>query len=121
MAKSDKLYKDSPKVERDGESGKMEVKTKAREEKATSENSDAGTQGAMENDAVPHYVRHAAERRDMNGRHEIEHGVHDAKTPGQPKKDMHDRHEKEFKEMHSRHEKELAKNYSEGKEYKNGK
>lgn len=102
--KSEKLYKDSPTTER-GEDGKMGVKKKAESAPVSDE---AGTDGVAPAMAMPPHVRHAAERRDMHGRHETQHSVHDMNGGKEDKKEMHGRHEKEMKDMHKRHEQDMG-------------
>lgn len=105
MSKGERMYKDSPTLKRDEESGKMGV-TKA--EKKASRVED-GTDGMAEHEeGLPAVARHVMERRDMHSRHEAEHAIHDHGKGGD-KEEMHTRHEKEHKEMHSRHEKEHGK------------
>ena len=86
MAKSDKLYAKSPKMERD-ENGDMEVKkasdTTGDEANAGEDGSNAEMQGSADQDA---------ERKSMHSRHEEE------------LKAMHKRHQKDVEEMHGRHE-----------------
>lgn len=88
MSKSNKLYKDSPKLERDDESGKVGIKKPT---KADGEN--IGTEG----DAIPGSEGdmpidvHQAERNEVGKKHV------------QELKDMHKRHDAEFEAMHKRH------------------
>ena len=99
MSKSDRLYKDSPKVERK-ESGDVGI---SRPSEATGE--DIGTDGSPlpgAGDGMPVAVEQ------MHDRHSKEMG------------DMHKRHETEQKDMHKRHSKELKKTMT-GKEDKEGK
>lgn len=92
MAKSDKLYKDSPKVEKD-ENGKPGVKKPSKADAV-----DMGTEGnplegagdGMPVETTPQgemHDRHAREMKDMHKRHEDEH------------KDMNKRHAKEQKKL----------------------
>lgn len=109
MARSDKLYKDSPTTERDEESGKVAVKKKKPEEKKA----DANKQGTVGDGEPMHagiepHARHAMERLAMHAKHENEHHAHDAGKHGD-KKEMHARHQKEMADMHKRHDKELTK------------
>lgn len=68
---SKKMYKDSPRAERDEESGKMKVKKSA--EKDTSRTAE-GVEGMPENDEVMKlHLKHSKERMDMFHRHEKEH------------------------------------------------
>lgn len=106
MAKSDKLYGDSPTLERDEESGKVEAKRPKRD-------------GAEEKgvEGMPPEARHRHERREMkhrhlnehmalHHRHEIEHAHHDEGKGGH-KGALHERHERELEELHSRHHKDV--------------
>ena len=103
MSRADKMYKDTPEMKRDEESGKMGV-TKA--EKKSAQVSD-GTDGMQQHEEMPPHVRHAHERRDMHHRHETEHMIHD-NGKGGSKEELHSRHEKEMKDMHKRHEKDSS-------------
>ena len=107
-SKSSKMYKDSPKLERD-EDGNLGV-TQRQEE---SDETQAGTEGM----AVG--VRQAHDRRDMHHRHEMEHMAlhhkherehmaHDIAKGGE-KHEMHKRHEEEHKAMTDRHHHEMKK------------
>lgn len=95
-SRGEKMYKDSPTLER-GEDGKMS-KTKKKE---TPEDASGK---AVEQDGSTH-ARHAMERGIMHHRHEMEHAAHDMK--GGDKKELHARHIKEMTDMHKRHEKEI--------------
>ena len=109
MSKADKMYKDSPKIEKD-EEGKLKVSKKSDAKEAVDGEEAAGEPGM---EGMKHEVRHAAERRalhhkhmkehmELHHKHEMEHAAHKG-----DKKEMHTRHEKEHKEMHGRHEKEM--------------
>lgn len=100
--KHEKFYKDSPKLERDDESGDMKV-SKGEKKSVDVQN---GTDGAQRDEAMPHHVRHAKERHDMHSRHEHEHSMYDHAGQGD-KHEMHERHHGEMKAMHKRHEKEV--------------
>lgn len=104
VAMHKKLYKDSPEMKRDDEDGKMKVKKQTPAEKSSSE-TNAGTDGIQAHEGLPPHVRHVHERRDMHGRHEMEHAVEDA-GKNSDKKKMHERHLEEIKAMYKRHEKE---------------
>lgn len=97
MSKHDKLYKDSPKIEKNDD-GKPGIKkpTPADAENMGTEGNDSPGAG----DGMPVQVE------EMHGRHEKE------------MKDMHARHEGEQKDMHKRHGKEIKKMHDgkEGKE-----
>ncbi len=109
---ADKMYGDSPKMERDEKSGNMAVKKKdkAMDKDKTGEAEDQGT-----GQTVPMEVRHSMERHEMHHAQEREHHMHDMGKNGD-KKEMHERHEKMMKDMHGRHEKEMG-----GKEKEMGK
>jgi len=99
---AEKMYGNSPKLERDEKSGDMAVKRKEKpEEKAEGED-----QGSAEG-GIPVTARHAMDRTEMHMKHAREHMMHDAGKHGD-KKEMHGRHEEEMKMMHKRHEKELG-------------
>lgn len=93
MAKSDKLYAKSPKIEKD-DKGKPGIK---KPEKA-----DAEDMGVSDNKTEMPVDVHEQERQSMHKRHEeelksLQEGHH--KAVG----DMNSRHEKDLKEMHKRH------------------
>lgn len=99
MARADKMYKDSPELGRDEESGKMKIKkTDSKIHREASE-AESGTAG------MPVHERHAMERREVHHRHETEHAMHGKGD----KKELHSRHEKERSDMVKRHEKEHGK------------
>lgn len=99
MAKSDKLYGESPKLERDDESGKVEVKKPAKAE--------AEAEG-QETEGMPAPARHAMDRMSMFMKHENEHAMSDYGKGGS-KAEMMARHTEEMKAMVKRHEKEGGK------------
>src|ERR1017187_8676058 len=101
MAKSDRLYKDSPKLER-GEDGDVGVK-----KPSEADGEDMGTSG--KEGEMPVAVHHSAERHELHHRHvhealalhrrhETEHATHKG-----DKKPLHKKHEAEHKELHDRH------------------
>lgn len=96
--KAKDMYKDSPTLERDEESGKMRQGKKKDEHPVI----DAGAE-----EGIPHAARHAMERLHMHAKHEQEHHAHDHGKHGD-KKEMHGRHQKEMSDMHKKHEKELG-------------
>lgn len=115
--RSERMYKDSPKMER-GDDGHVAVSKK----KVETEEKEAGADGAIRSDsseAMPAHVRHGMERRSMQERHETEHAVHDYAHDGDSKDEMHGRHAKEMNQMHKRHEKEAGE-HSSGKGEKTG-
>lgn len=98
--KAAKMYKDSPKMERSEETGKMDVKKKP----AHKDDVKSGTEGEVR-EGVPVHARHAMDRMALHHKHETEHYAHDQGDHGD-KKEMHGRHEKEMADMHKRHHKE---------------
>ena len=90
-SKSEKMYKDSPRVEKDAD-GKPEIRKGSKNERevgkepAESDKNDAG-EGGMPVQAKEMHDRHMSEMKDMHGRHEKEH------------KDMHKRHQAETTKM----------------------
>ena len=101
--RTERMYKDSPHMERDKESGSMKA-TKKPEMQHAKENS----KGMEEHEeGLPMVARHSMERSAMHARHETEHTIHDHTTPKKDKKEMHARHIKEHGDMLKRHEKEL--------------
>lgn len=96
---ADKMYGNSPKMERDGE-GKMGIKKSGKVDESNDEAEDQG-----DGEAVPMVARHAMDRLSMHHKHEHEHHAH----KDGDKKEMHKRHMEEMKAMHGRHEKEMGK------------
>lgn len=114
--RSEKMYKNSPKIERDEETGSLGI---TRGEKKSAEvNSGTDGQGVKEEgpEGIPPEARHAIERREVHNRHETEHMVHDHGKLN--KAEMHKRHQDEVKAMHKKHEKEHGKRDSGEKEIK---
>ena len=95
------MYGNSPKLERDEKSTKMEVK---KPEKKAPE----GAEGGEENAGIPVHERHIKERMDMHHKHQHEHYTHDHGKMPNDKKELHERHESEMKELHKKHERELG-------------
>lgn len=87
MAKSDKMYKKSPKIEKD-EKGKPTIKKPS---EADAEDMGLGKGGGEKGEGEMPIDVHEQERLDMAKRHVTE------------MKDMHKRHSEEFEKMHSRH------------------
>lgn len=118
---SEKLYGKSPKMERNEESGEMEVKKPENKAPEKNEEVDGGFDG------MPVDTRHAHERRETKHRHmhehmtthhkhEVEHSIQGEGHKGAIHErhakeihEMHKRHHEEVKTMHSRHEKEHGK------------
>lgn len=88
MAKSDKLYSKSPKIEKDGD-GKPGI-SKPKE-------ADAEDMGIGGDDTEGNQTQMPVQVEQMHKRHSTE------------IKDMHKRHQDETKDAHKRHEKELKK------------
>lgn len=101
--RTERMYKDSPSMERDEDSGKMDVKKKPDHAEAVKD----GTEGVVR-EGVPTHARHHMERMEMHHKHQHEHHAHDHGKHGE-KKEMHGRHQKEMSDMHKRHEKESGK------------
>lgn len=102
---ADKMYGNSPKLERE-EGGKMGVKRKgAEKEEDTAAAESEDRDGAGE--PLPVTVRHAMDRGHMHAKHETEHAMHDHGKHGN-KHEMHSRHMEEHKSMLKRHEKEMG-------------
>lgn len=102
-SRSEKMYGDSPKMERKDD-GKLAVK---KSEKKVAKESSGTADMATHEEGLPAAARHASERRDMYNRHETEHSVMDSGS-GSSKKEMAGRHVKELTDMHKRHESELS-------------
>lgn len=98
VSKHSKMYSDSPKMERDDETGKVVVKREKGEAKGGKK--EDMKEGAM-GDA---HARHAMDRLALHHKHENEHHAH----KGGEKHEMHERHHSEMKAMHRGHEKEMA-------------
>lgn len=94
MAKSDKMYKDGPKIERN-EEGKTVVKKGGKDEKKETAGEKKVVEGETQTDGIEQHI-----------------------------KDMHERHANELKDMHKRHEKEhksLMEKHGGGEEKKDDK
>ena len=111
MSRSEKMYKDSPKLER-GEDGNMGVKKPSpadAENMGTAGGAIPGTPGEMPVQAHQAHERremhhkHAHEHLQMHSRHELDHAGHKEGD----KSEMHKRHEEELKGMHEKHHKEM--------------
>ena len=78
--RSDKMYKDSPKIESDGEGKKKVVKGESAEGKKA-ERTDDGTEGVAihEKAAMEMHQKHSKERLDLHHKHEKEHHELNAK------------------------------------------
>jgi hypothetical protein len=100
---SEKMYGNSPKMERDEEDGKMKIKKSGKVDESNDEAEDQG-----DGEAVPMHARHHMERAEMHMKHQREHHMHDHAKHGD-KKEIRARHEEEMKMMHKRHEKESGK------------
>lgn len=96
MAKSDKMYKDTPSIKKDGD-GKAAIKKPSDADKENMGLSGSPLPDSGSNDGMPIQVG------EMHDRHQKE------------MKDTHKRHEEEIKDMHKRHMKEHSKVASEGK------
>lgn len=101
-SRSEKMYRDSPAMERDEESGKVGIKKPAKKEAESSlgDGEPINVHQASERREMAH--RHSSERLTMHHRHEMEHGMHKGDAA-----EMHGRHEAELAEMHGRHEKDM--------------
>lgn len=96
-ARSDRMYKNSPKIGKD-ENGKAKLtKGDGKEQEASP--------AAAESDSSPAHARHAIDRMALHGKHEQEHFAHDHGKAG-AKAELHKRHLKEVSDMMKRHEKE---------------
>lgn len=100
-SKAERMYKDSPKLERK-EDGKMGVSKK--KEAVDKEAADIAKVPVHE-EGMPVHIRHAMERSATHHRHETEHSMH---PMHKDKKEMHARHEHEVKIMHKKHEDEMS-------------
>ena len=97
---SERMYGNSPKLERD-ESGEVKVK-KSKEKAPEGGEANGGAEG------IPVLVKHSMERAELHHKHEKEHHMHDLGKEHSDKKALHEKHEREFEELHERHEKELG-------------
>lgn len=102
------MYKDSPKLERDTESGKMGVSKAPTAAEKKADEVDGHTDGMQEHGSHPHDRRelahkHIKEHMDMHHKHEMHHAMHKG-----DKKVLHARHHEEKKALHATHEKEMA-------------
>ena len=107
-SKSDRMYGNSPKLEKDKE-GKVKV---TKNEKVNDGVDKVKMTESHDGTAVPAHSRHSLERLQMHHKHQHEHLAHDHAHSGD-KHEMHKRHEEEIKMMHKKHEKELAHDHSE--------
>lgn len=114
MTRSSKLYKDSPRMERD-EEGKVSIKKPSDKEKQSEMGDGEPVHEPKEHQGIPSHSRHVMERMEMHRKHEHEHHAHDHGGHGE-KSEMHKRHHKEMGDMHKRHEKELKGEKSESTE-----
>ena len=113
-SKSDKMYANSPKMERDDE-GKMAVKKRADKdynETVIGDGEDVEARQTVERRALKH--KHIKEHHDFFHKHEQEHAAYKGKDKAElhkrhyaELKAMHAEHENEHKAMYARHEKEL--------------
>lgn len=123
MSKVDRMYANSPKLERN-ESGKMTVMQKKSSEVNSGTDGMPMTeehQGHMHERMMMHH-KHMHEKMMMHEKHEMAHRHHGG---GEKEKmhekhegeyaDMHKRHHDEMKHMHSRHEKESHEGMAESK------
>lgn len=106
VSKAEKMYGNSPHLERDEESGKMGIK-----KSATKASEEHGTEGMHAHERHEHerrvmHHRHLKEHMDLHHKHEMEHSMHEAMKHGH-KGALHERHEREYKEMHARHHSEM--------------
>ena len=89
MSKSERLYKNSPSVERDKESGEVGIKRPSEADKESAGLSGSPLPGSDGEMPIAVEQMHDRHKREM--------------------KDTHKRHEDEIKDMHKRHLKEVAK------------
>lgn len=104
-SRMDRMYGDSPALERDEEDGKVKAK-KPSEHKKEAKETQGGTEGAEREGGAHDEMmgRHAMDRLAMHHKHEGEHHAH----KGGKKHDMHKRHLAEHKAMLKAHEKEMG-------------
>lgn len=104
-SRSSRMYKDSPTMERDDESGKMAVKKPSKDLPSPKEaEADLGDGEPMHEGAAPRREmmnRHVAERMQMHSRHETdhEHGKADKAKHVEEMETMGKRHMSEFRKM----------------------
>lgn len=99
MSKSEKLYKDSPKMERDKESGNMKVAKKGISKPTQADAEDMGIAGDGVNGHPAEMPVNVHQVDEVQKRHTVE------------VKDMHKRHQDEMKDLHKRHVKEISKTF----------
>lgn len=104
MSRAEKMYKNSPKLERDEKDGKVKSVKPTPKEKEAARVGD-GTEGMAMHENLHPMARHAVERHQMHSRHEMDHSMHPSH---EDKKAMHARHLKEKTDMYKKHEKELS-------------
>lgn len=97
---ADKMFGNSPKMQRDEESGKVAIKKKVVDKDTAGEAEDQGS-----GEQIPMDGRHSMDRLSLHHKHEGEHMAH----KGGDKKEMHKRHMDEMEAMMKRHDKEHGK------------
>lgn len=112
MAKSDRLYKNSPKLARDEETGEMGIAKPNDETANDGDDGSSAEMGATPEAAKSHerrelHHKHVKEKLDLHHRHEMAHaaGHADKKAHEDEHKAMTERHHHEFVEMSKRHSK----------------
>ena len=109
VAKSSKMYKDSPRLGKD-EKGEVVVETPVSEEPSEADKVQAGVDGIVvkqSSDRTEAVHRHISERLQMHHKNEAMYGMgkSDSAANLEELKAMHKRHEAEFKTLYARHEK----------------
>jgi len=118
-SRADKLYGDSPSLERDTDSGAMKVaKTNKDDEMKNALSGEGGAGGEPlhmrhANERHETHVRHIHERMQMHQKHQVEHAGGEDKAALHARHEteheaMNSRHHAEKKALHKRHEKELS-------------
>lgn len=106
--RASKMYKDSPEIKKDEETGRPVVSKKEKEADKVQSGTDGmkmeekGDEHAGERMGMRH--KHIEEHVKLHTKHAMEHMHHEGN-----KKELHEKHEREHKETHDRHHKEMAK------------
>lgn len=102
MARHEKMYGDSPRLERDKDSGKVEAKKPSKAEAVSTGTDGMAVSVRQASERREMHHRHVKEHLDLHNRHQTEHAHGGEALPA-----LHERHENEYREMHKRHHAEL--------------
>ena len=100
-AKTEKMYKDSPKLERN-EKGKMHASKKPEHKKEHKKEDHKEHGGHNGVDLIMHH-KHAAERMELHHKHEKEHAAKSTPEHAKAVMELHAKHEKEHQALQAEH------------------